>query len=94
MSSASETYQDQSQFSPLFNLTLDNKGEVLFHLLRSEYFFPVCQKNLENLNVVVSFLSVDKSKKKRQPRFHLITKELHSFTVKKISTQLIGNLSI
>ena len=93
MSSASETYQDQSQFSPLFNLTLDNKGEVLFHLLRSEYFFPVCQKNLEILNVEV-FLSVDKSKKKRQPRFHLITKELHSFTVKKISTQLIGNLSI
>lgn len=82
MSSASETYQDQSQFSPLFNLTLDNKGEVLFHLLRSEYFFPVCQKNLEILNVEV-FLSVDKSKKKRQPRFHLITKELHSFTVKK-----------
>lgn len=93
MSSASETYQDQSQFSPLFNLTLDNKGEVLFHLLRSEYFFPVCQKNLEILNVEF-FLSVDKSKKKRQPRFHLITKELHSFTVKKISTQLIGNLSI
>lgn len=93
MSSASETYQDQSQFSPLFNLTLDNKGEILFHLLRSEYFFPVCQKNLEILNVEV-FLSVDKSKKKRQPRFHLITKELHSFTVKKISTQLIGNLSI
>lgn len=93
MSSASETYQDQSQFSPLFNLTLDNKGEVLFHLLRSEYFFPVCQKNLEILNVEC-FLSVDKSKKKRQPRFHLITKELHSFTVKKISTQLIGNLSI
>lgn len=93
MSSASETYQDQSQFSPLFNLTLDNKGEVLFHLLRSEYFFPVCQKNLEILNVEV-FSSVDKSKKKRQPRFHLITKELHSFTVKKISTQLIGNLSI
>lgn len=82
MSSASETYQDQSQFSPLFNLTLDNKGEILFHLLRSEYFFPVCQKNLEILNVEV-FLSVDKSKKKRQPRFHLITKELHSFTVKK-----------
>ena len=82
MSSASETYQDQSQFSPLFNLTLDNKGEVLFHLLRSEYFFPVCQKNLEILNVEF-FLSVDKSKKKRQPRFHLITKELHSFTVKK-----------
>lgn len=71
MSSASETYQDQSQFSPLFNLTLDNKGEVLFHLLRSEYFFPVCQKNLEILNVEF-FLSVDKSKKKRQPRFHLI----------------------
>lgn len=93
MSSASETYQDQSQFSPLFNLTLDNKGEVLFHLLRSEYFFPVCQKNLEILNVEF-FLSVDKSKKKRQPRFHLITKELHSFTIKKISTQLIGNLSI
>lgn len=51
MSSASETYQDQSQFSPLFNLTLDNKGEVLFHLLGSEYFFPVCQKNQEILNV-------------------------------------------
>lgn len=57
MSSASETYQDQSQFSPLFNLTLDNKGEVLFHLLRSEYFFPVCQKNLEILNVEFFFVS-------------------------------------
>lgn len=56
MSSASETYQDQSQFSPLFNLTLDNKGEVLFHLLRSEYFFPVCQKNLEILNVEFFFV--------------------------------------